>query len=848
MDAENGELKVLPLSTKGESETLAETQKQQSLEKQNPSEEAEQNLDAENLFQNAEITEEIQPIEQQSSTSPTIVTEKAGGKKKKLSLQERLALAAQKKSKNETKLKKKLIVESKQKEAMPDNITDDQINTSASVQQSDTMAAADDLKDLYQLIPTELGSQRDQLVSHLKDYVSKLMDNSAKNYLMKISKLEDELSSVVKPVSLSSTESELLKKLREKEQQINELIDEGTKLSKKELALNQSLKKMKLRETELEEDIELYEKSAEELNNKVELLEKKVVDFDDNERALVEEKLAMQTLRTKYDSLVRANESLTDELKEIKFSKLDIQLERALKELNKERTAHFELLDKHEKLNTLYNQTNEEKDVLILDLESQLRSEKDKCSDISRESEAEIKRLGQKIEALRFQSESAIPAEKSTEDTDMLQMQYDQAKENWKLIESSYLKKISNFEVQLEDLRKTNIIYSKKIKVLSNDLKQKSTSNSELQEIEGNLVSEIALLKKKNATLMSTNQTLEDNIKHLKEEFAKEKGSFEKKVQTLEEEKEGLESSLKLRTNDFTSSQQINQNSFYLQDLSSSSSLNHLKTMNNSTMGRSASNKRFSISVGESSTTPRLSTSNSSFSIHKLNSVASMSAQDKILRHQNSTISFNSNDMQLQQQQQQPLGISSSSGANNELISGGTGGSTPFLLESPSINNTSQDLALLNDDIPLGMDAESERVSTLNGGADTPNIGSGGGLNIQLIKKLSAHIRMLELEVTTLKDETKTLENEKDAASEEIVRLIQDNSQVQQVRDEVTAKEAEVNKLQKNYERVLILLGEKEERVGELTADVEDLKDMLRQQVQQMVDMQEKIDRISSNK
>lgn len=198
--------------------------------------------------------------------------------------------------------------------------------------------------------------------------------------------------------------------------------------------------------------------------------------------------------------------------------------------------------------------------------------------------------------------------------------------------------------------------------------------------------------------------------------------------------------------------------------------------------------------------------------------------------------------------QQQPLGINTTSGANNELISGGVSGTTPFLLESPSINNASQDLASLNDDIPLGMDAESERVSTLNGGTDTPNIGSGGGLNIQLIKKLSAHIRMLELEVTTLKDETKTLEREKDAASEEIVRLIQDNSQVQLVRDEVTAKEAEVSKLQKNYERVLILLGEKEERVGELTADVEDLKDMLRQQVQQMVDMQEKIDKISSNK
>lgn len=845
MDEESGEVNTTPFSTEADVESVTNAQTQQPLEKPNPSEKVEKDSEVDNMLQNPEITKEIQIIEQPTSAPSILATEKTGEKKKKLSLQERLALAAQKKSKNEPKPKRKLIGEDKQKEAASDTIADEKSSSSTIVQQSNTAAVDYDLEDLYRMIPAELAGQRDQLVSHLKVYVAKLIDSNSKSYVTRISKLENELSSVkkAKPVSLSSTESELLKKLEEKEQQINELIEEGNKLSKKELALNQSLKKMKIREAELEEDVEQYEKSTEELNHKVELLDKKVVDFEDNERALVEEKLALQTLRTKYDSLVRANESLTDELKEIKFSKLDVQLEKALAELKEERTAHSKILEKYEKLNALYNQTSEEKNTLISDLEGQLRDEKAKCSDVARESEAEIKRLGQKIEALRFQSESTIPTDKSTEDMEMLQSQYDQAKENWKLIESSYLKKISNFEVQLEDLRKTNIVYSKKIKVLSNDLKQKSTSNSELQELESNLVFEVNLLKKKNASLMTANQTLEDNIEQLKEEFAKEKESFEKKVQTLEEEKEGLESSLKLRTNDFTSSQHMNQNSFYLQDLSSSSSLNHMKAMNNSTMGRSTSSKRFSISVGESSTTPRLSTSNSSFSIHKLNGMASMSAQDKILRHQNSTISFNSNDMQ-----QQPLGINTTSGANNELISGGVSGTTPFLLESPSINNASQDLASLNDDIPLGMDAESERVSTLNGGTDTPNIGSGGGLNIQLIKKLSAHIRMLELEVTTLKDETKTLEREKDAASEEIVRLIQDNSQVQLVRDEVTAKEAEVSKLQKNYERVLILLGEKEERVGELTADVEDLKDMLRQQVQQMVDMQEKIDKISSNK
>lgn len=825
MVEESKELKLDPLPRKDQTELPTGPQfKQQMAESLKPVEELKQPIKAE------------MPVALVASASEP-------EKKKKLTLKERLALAAQKKSKNESKPKKKPISESKQEEVSREHPIDDNSNTDAAIPESISATQDDDLKELYQLIPEELNDQRDRLVKQLENYVSKKIEETCKNQLTRISKLEEELNSSkkAKQTTLSNAEGDLLSKLQEKEAQINELIEEGTKLSKKELALNQSLKKMKLRETELEEDVEHYEKNIEELNAKVELLEKKVVDFDDNERALVEEKLALQTLRTKYDSLVRANDSLTDELKEIKFSKLDVQLEKALRELEEERKTHGDILEKYEKLNALYSQTTEEKDALISDLETQFRTEKNKCSDIARESESEIKRLGEKIEALRFQNESAIPTEKSSNDTEMLQLQYDQAKENWKVIESSYLKKISDFEVQIEDLRKTNIVYSKKIKVLSNDLKQKSTLNSELQENEGELIISLDALKKKNATLTTTNQTLEANIKHLKEEFEKEKESFEKKLQTLEDEKEGLEASLKLRTEDFTSSQQINQNSFYLQDLSSSSSLNHLKTMNASNMGRSKSGKRFSISVGESSTTPRLSTSNSSFSIHKLNNMASMSAQDKILRHQNSTISFNSND------QQQLLGLNNISGSNIDPYSSGVGGATTCLSESPSMNNTSQYLALSNDDIPLGMDAESERVSTLNGGTNTPNV-SGGGLNIQLIKKLSAHIRMLELEVATLKDETKSLRNEKEAASEEIVRLMEDNSQVQKVRNEVNVKETEIGKLQKSYERVLILLGEKEERVGELTADVEDLKDLLRQQVQQMVDMQEKIDKVSSAK
>ncbi|KAG0690568.1 hypothetical protein C6P40_002438 [Pichia californica] len=763
-------------------------------------------------------------------------------KKKKLSLQERLALAAQKKSEKSKAKKKPKSDEIPVEKSIDFQSINQKNNVPDKIEITNTQLKPNVISeiDLNSLIPDILiDDQREDFVSKLEKYISDKINDLSLTYSTKISKLEDELKIKSKPITASANDNNLLKKIQDKELQIESLLEEGTKLSKKELLLNQSIKKLKQRETELEEDVEHNEKTIDELTNKVEILEKKVVDFDNNERALVEEKLALQTLRTKYDSLVRANDSLTDELKEIKFSKLDVQLEKALKELDEKSKFIEELSEKFEKLESSSNQLNDEKQSTIIELENQLRIEKTKVIDISRESKGEIKRLGEKIEALRFQNESSIPSEKSSDDTELIQLQYDQAQENWKIIESSYLKKISDYEIQIEELRNSNIVYSRKIKVLTNDLKQKSTSTQELQVNEETLINEIESLKKKNTLLTNTNENLVENLKHLKEEFIKEKESFEKKINTLEEVKEELESTIKLRSNDFNSSQMISQNSFYLQDISSSSSLNHLKNSNNSMIGRSASNTRYPIGFGESATTPR----NSSFSLYKLNNMGSMSAQDKILRHQNSIATIDSN----QNNTDQLIQSASSNEFNSNGLNLNVSGHTPYMTDSASFRNSSQDF-LINDEIPMGMEAiESEHVSTINGSNNNNNnSNSGGGLNIQLIKKLSAHVRMLELEVNTLKDETKTLETEKESASEEILRLIEDNSQVQNIRDEMKLKQDETDKIQKNYQRVLVLLGEKEERVGELTADVEDLKDMLRQQVQQMVDMQEKINSLAS--
>lgn len=757
-------------------------------------------------------------------------------KNKRLTLQERLELAAQKKSKANAEKKAKKIINneienSKTTEVETNNDKNDKI----------------ELKELNlkDILTEDLTNNQPDVVEKIEEYVSSKIDSVEQSYKEKISKLESELVKKSK-TSIDIKDSNLIEKLKSKDEQIRELLDEGNKLSRKEVQLNQSIKKLKIHESDLESELETLEKANEELSGRVESLEGKVVDYDKTTRLLAEEKLANETLKKKFDSLKVAKDSLLDELKEIKFSKLDVQLEDVKKELE-EKVKEFEKIqDKYEKLLVSSKDTEDTLTFKIKELEKKLKENEELVYDRNQE----IKRLEENVEKLRFDNENIIPtASNNNNNNEILQQQYEEAQENWKLIESSYLKKINNFENQIEELQNLNIGYSKKIKILTNDLKQKSIDYSKLEEQNQMFESNSGTLEKKIETLNQTNKTLNNNLEKIKLEFNKEKENFEKHIQKLEQEKESIESRLKLRNNEFGPLNPPNTNSFYLQDLSSSSSL--MKSLNTPNLNnRANNNKRYSIQSGDptqlnSRQNAPLSSSNSTFSFSRLNNMQPMTPQDRILRHQNSIVSFDSydndnvrenvNENNTSIDNEGPLGIK----MNQSFAS--------FTTNSPQLNDEDSEFMMSNDEIGLGMDAETEN------GMNTPIIENGNnnesyiGKNIQIMNKLASQIRILELEINTLREDSKRLEEEKESASKEIVRLMNDNEKVEEIRGEVKERDEKIATLEESYHKVLIILGEKEERLGELDADVDDLKDLLRQQVQQMVEMQEKINKLSNN-
>lgn len=757
-------------------------------------------------------------------------------KNKRLTLQERLELAAQKKSKANAEKKAKKIINNE-----IENSKTTEVETNKD--KNDKIELKElNLKDI---LTEDLTNNQPDVVEKIEKYVSSKIDSVEQSYKEKISKLESELVKKSK-TSVDIKDNNLIEKLKSKDEQIRELLDEGNKLSRKEVQLNQSIKKLKIHESDLESELETLEKANEELSGRVESLEAKVVDYDKTTRLLAEEKLANETLKKKFDSLKVAKDSLLDELKEIKFSKLDVQLEDVKKELE-EKVKEFEKIqDKYEKLLVSSKDTEDTLTFKIKKLEKKLKENEELLYDRNQE----IKRLEENVEKLRFDNENIIPtASNNNNNNEILQQQYEEAQENWKLIESSYLKKINNFENQIEELQNLNIGYSKKIKILTNDLKQKSIDYSRLEEQNQLFESNSGTLEKIIETLNQTNKTLNNNLEKIKLEFNKEKENFEKHIQKLEQEKESIESRLKLRNNEFGPLNPPNTNSFYLQDLSSSSSL--MKSLNTPNLNnRVNNNKRYSVQLSDptqlnSRQNAPLSSSNSTFSFSRLNNMQPMTPQDRILRHQNSIVSFDSydndnvrenvNENDTLMDNEGPLGIK----INQSFAS--------FTTNSPQLNDEDSEFMMSNDEIGLGMDAETEN------GMNTPIIENGNnnesyiGKNIQIMNKLASQIRILELEINTLREDSKRLEEEKESASKEIVRLMNDNEKVEEIRGEVKERDEKIATLEESYHKVLIILGEKEERLGELDADVDDLKDLLRQQVQQMVEMQEKINKLSNN-
>lgn len=115
----------------------------------------------------------------------------------------------------------------------------------------------------------------------------------------------------------------------------------------------------------------------------------------------------------------------------------------------------------------------------------------------------------------------------------------------------------------------------------------------------------------------------------------------------------------------------------------------------------------------------------------------------------------------------------------------------------------------------------------------------GGSTNMpsmQLLGQMNTSLRRLELDLANCKQELAKMTKQKDAAYTEVSDLLKQITELELIKDRFDDMEKENALCREQQQAALVMLGEKSERVQELEADVDDLKTMYRQQIEDLVD------------
>jgi len=111
---------------------------------------------------------------------------------------------------------------------------------------------------------------------------------------------------------------------------------------------------------------------------------------------------------------------------------------------------------------------------------------------------------------------------------------------------------------------------------------------------------------------------------------------------------------------------------------------------------------------------------------------------------------------------------------------------------------------------------------------------AGAGPSVQLVERMSATVRRLEMEKGGLREEVGRVVGQRDQAREEVVELLKEVESFKGSTERVKTLEGEMDELRRRYDTTLEMLGEKTELVEELTADVADLKKIYRELADKM--------------
>ncbi|KAK9477132.1 TATA element modulatory factor 1 TATA binding-domain-containing protein [Lipomyces japonicus] len=602
------------------------------------------------------------------------------------------------------------------------------------------------------------------------------------------------------------------KVLMEKDEKIALLLQEGETLSKTELKNMNTIKRLRNAERDAERRIqdalrrsERSDKEANDLrerlrkaneierkqSDRIKLLAKSDAEVDILKR---ERDLMKTTISSLKDEVAQANTVAEDAIQKAQSNAVEIERKRA-DELEKE----ISKLKSEAALEA--EKASQEK----FNLESKLSRDNDRSKTREQELQNEISSLEHKIEALRTQTEelsaraSGDSQAKLLRQVETLQAQYSIATENWKGIEASLLSRIANSESEREDIGKRDTASRKKlhdatvrIRELESELE---SSTSQINDLNSELVIKQDLVQSLRSRIDDESKRSSQIIKDLE----KDRADFEQKL--LEEEKARKEiTSLGLRSQP------------------SSPTLSMRQAFSNSENGLHSPNY-LTLNVNNFNNGARSWSRNSSTS--ELQSlIGSQGSVPTSIQHRRASSRQPSHKGLTPYSPTISAALSLSSHSSLSSLYDADGSSSHINLHNVALTGQQNSVSSLDSDHD---DRVSDASTAIGGGASSS-------------ERMSTVIHRLSSELSSAKEELAILMRDRDQAREEIVELLRESKEYKTTKAECDELRAKVEELALREQTTLELLGEKTERVNELQDDVQDLKTMYRQQIQELIE------------
>lgn len=694
------------------------------------------------------VEKEQTPVSAPETPIPEPAAPEPVKKPKRLTLQERLALAAKAKKKAQV-----TPVESRAESPIEPEVA--KFSEKTETQTPEVVEKTD---------PPHNESVA-ELQAELAQMKSKLVQTTDENRMLR------------EKVTSSANTAEMDKKLAEKDETIKQLMEEGQTLSKRELKLNERIRTLVQNNNKLETSLKSYSEKNEETLLKLSEIEDvmkthKIRSVDQLFELLNNSNAQVQELQHSLDKEKESNW-------EAKYKELQKMYEA---ELNDKKSYIKQLNDSALELQMLKQQVKldvQSKEELISQLNREIVELRD-------ENSAEVTRLESKIEGLRMENESFLKMSqngvdagddnaeahkqieylefaKLSETHRNLQAQYVSSQENWKLIESNLLNKVDGLTSSLESLKKSKLKSANEVKKLNSQVSALAEQISKLKQ-------EVAALRNENKELVFQIQIkvneyteLEEKLEELKTVFNSDRQNYDIKINALNESIRKYEG----------------QSQVY----------------------------------------------NSSTSSDNVSSLQSRRLRDSGLHINLEARSFRNYSSQSMNSLGTPIQQWEEANASAPF--------TPYGIDQHQYSSSSLTEELHPFDAP-----DSAAETSFNFKSETPTLPSSGATkNVQLINKMSSSIRRLELELLSLKEENEQITAEKDTAQQEVMGKYDLEKQVSKLEETISQLQKEVAERSKKEETLLEVIGEKSEKVAELQADVVDLKDLCRQQVQQMIEM-----------